>query len=260
MIITSRQNAYIKKIKKLLRSKKERLKCGEYVAEGIHLLQEALIRPDKIVSFIVSEKTLRDNLEVKEVVDEAVKKNISIVRVDSGCYSAFSQLKSPEEAAVLLKIEDHDLTSLRGFKKLVILERIQDPGNAGTIIRTAAAAGFDAALITEGSCDSTCPLFVRASMGAFMAMPVISCVKSEVINFLKSHKANVISTAADGDIKYRDADYRLPLAVMIGNEGDGISEDFLNASTQIVNIPMNKDVESLNAATAAAIIMYQSYS
>lgn len=147
--------------------------------------------------------------------------------------------------------------SLNG--NVVVLDRLQDPGNIGTIIRTAEAAGYKGIVLTAGSGDVYSPKVVRAAAGSLFRMPVIYVQNSvEAINLLRKMNKRIITTALETNVYYYETDLKNDIALVIGNEGRGVSEDFLESSDIKIKIPMAGSIESLNAAVAAGILMYQS--
>ena len=142
---------------------------------------------------------------------------------------------------------------------IVVLDRLQDPGNIGTIVRTAEAAGYRGIIVTAGSGDIYSPKVVRAAAGSLFRMPVLQVDDSmEAVNMLRKMNKRIVTAALDTDIYYYQTDLTENIALVIGNEGQGVSEVFMESSDIKVRIPMEGSIESLNAAVAAGILMYQS--
>ncbi|MEA4921987.1 MAG: RNA methyltransferase, partial [Eubacteriaceae bacterium] len=160
-------------------------------------------------------------------------------------------------AAITSKQECWELPGDAG--NLVVLDRLQDPGNIGTIIRTAEAAGYEGIITVRGTADVYSPKVVRAAAGAMLRMPFIHTADAEeTMRLLEEMGKTIVATALDADTYYYDADLENNIALVIGNEGNGISEDFIRGSHLKIKIPMKGKTESLNAAVAAGILMYQS--
>jgi TrmH family RNA methyltransferase len=140
-----------------------------------------------------------------------------------------------------------------------VLDRLRDPGNIGTILRTAEAAGFLGAILMKGTADVYAPKVVRAAAGALFRLPVLAAdTPEQAMRLLSRHGKTVVCTVPSGSQSYFDADLAEDIAVVVGNEGSGICETFLAQCDLRVSIPMEGRIESLNAAAAAAILMYES--
>jgi TrmH family RNA methyltransferase len=138
----------------------------------------------------------------------------------------------------------------------IVLDRIQDPGNVGTLLRTAYAAGFDAAIVVKGSADCYSGKVIRAAAGAVFRLPLLYAETAEdVVSALAANHVKIFAADADGGSDLFDTDIRGSVALVIGNEGGGLSEEF--AESNLLSIPMREDAESLNAAIAAAVLMFE---
>ena len=145
-----------------------------------------------------------------------------------------------------------------GGKNILVLDRLQDPGNIGTMLRTAEAAGYGGVIAIKGTGDIYSPKVVRAAAGSVFRMPVLQGEEtSEAAGRIKQSGRRIAATTMNGSCAYYDADLKSGAALVIGNEGNGISDEFLALSDIRVSIPMCGYVESLNAAVAAAILMYE---
>ncbi len=252
-MLTSTQNPLIKQIKKL-HSPKERRETQLFLLEGTHLIQEACAvgyplqtvcctptweaRYPELCS-IVAESC--DRLEL--VSDEALKSIATTVNPDGIVATAtrLAYVKPPIPA---------NLT--------IVLATIQDPGNLGTIIRTAAAAGVDGLWVSQDSVDLDNPKVLRASAGQWfrLAMGVSDDLATLVASY-QQQGVRVVATTSDAETSYWDVDLRSPTLILLGNEGAGLSQDLLALADLQVKIPMSATVESLNVATSAALILYE---
>ncbi len=140
---------------------------------------------------------------------------------------------------------------------LLIVDRVQDPGNLGTMIRTADAAGAAAVALTPGTVDPLNPKAARATMGALFHLPVAEMHPDRLRAALSAHRVRLLAADTGGTVTARDAEYTRPLAVAVGNEGEGLAPAWLAAADQVVRIPIAGRAESLNAAVAAAILLYE---
>ncbi len=139
----------------------------------------------------------------------------------------------------------------------MILDRIQDPGNMGTIIRTADSAGVDAIIALKGCVDIYNPKVIRSTMGSIFDMNVIDASQDETVDMLKSLDFNIVSSYLNTDNFYDKIDYGSKVALVIGNEANGINEELVSKSNILVKIPIYGKAESLNAAISSAILMYE---
>lgn len=140
---------------------------------------------------------------------------------------------------------------------LLIVDGVQDPGNLGTMFRSAAAAGAAGIILLPGTVDATNPKALRAAMGAYFALPVVEMEPNLCLAELKKHDISLITTAARADMSYEQYNWRTRAAIVIGNEGAGISATFTNAAETTISIPMAGSVESLNAAIAMSVIFFE---
>ena len=180
----------------------------------------------------------------------------------------FEKLSGTETSQGVIATADKNITDISSFAgrmgnsndNVVILDRLQDPGNAGTIIRTAEAAGYRAVIVMSGTADVYSPKVVRAAAGSLFRMQLFSSSDmNETVRILKASGKCIVSADLDTDVMYNSVDLSENIALVIGNEGQGVSRGFLEASDIKVRIPMEGSIESLNAAVAAGILMYQSH-
>ncbi len=140
----------------------------------------------------------------------------------------------------------------------MVLDRLQDPGNIGTIIRTAEGAGYGGILILKGTGDVFAPKVVRAAAGSLLRMPLIFLdTPAEAMEFLRDHRKKIIATRMGAETSYWEADLSSDIGLVVGNEGNGICRELLEGADLLVAIPMAGGLESLNAGVAAGIIMYE---
>ena len=241
--ITSRKNPLLQQVKKLLSSKKERENSGLFVADGTKLLQEAIQYWPGLETVILS-----DGVQVQ------LPEYVQLVRIPEDVMESISPMQSPQGALFLCR-----LPVKREFSPnpgMLLLDGIQDPGNLGTILRTADALNVPVALL-EGCADPYSHKVVRASMGAVFRTPPVSAGWEEVRAACAHSKIPIAVTALSEQAKdLRQVDLK-DMAVVIGSEGQGVRREILdNADNQLI-IPMNPHCESLNAAVAATIVMWQ---
>ncbi len=241
--VTSRHNPLLVHVKKLLSSRAYRQASGEFAADGLKLLREAVRW-----GFAITAVILTEGIEPPELPD-----GVRTVRVPSDVMQSVSSMETPQGALFTCKIPEP--APLRLAPGTLILDEVQDPGNLGTILRTADAMQVPVVL-SEGCADLWNPKTVRASMGALFRTAVATAGREEIIFSAKEAGVPLIAAA----LSPRAEDVRrasLNGAVIVGNEGRGICETFLNAADREIIIPMNERCESLNAAIAAAILLWE---
>ncbi len=241
--ITSRKNPLLQQVRKLLSSHKQRLEDGLFVADGTKLLQEAIAHWDGIETVILS-----DSVEI------SVPDGIRIVRVPEDVMQSVSPMQSPQGALFLCCLPE--MKAFQPQKGMLLLDGIQDPGNLGTILRTADALNVPVALL-EGCADPYSHKVVRASMGAVFRVVPMQTTWQQAQEACKGAGIPIGVTAlSDKAQDIRSATVN-SMAVVIGSEGQGVRQEILEQADRQIIIPMNPHCESLNAAVAAAIIMWQ---
>lgn len=250
--ITSAANPIIKNIQLLQNKKNERKKQGLFIIEGIRSINE------------IPEGYEIDTIVMSDSFDETLLK-VSVARnkllVPSDLFKVISDTQTPQGILALVKMKEQSLEALEvkpdGF--YLMLENLQDPGNLGTIIRSAYGFGVDAIFLTKGCVDLYSPKTVRSTMGASLHVPVIQDETLETyMTWAKEHQLNIFTTALDESaMEVAKADLKKGLMLVIGNEGNGVSNEAIHLADQNVYIPMPGGLESLNASIAASICMYE---
>ncbi len=241
--ITSRKNPLLQQVKKLLSSRKERESSGLFVADGTKLLQEA-------VRFCPG----LDTVILSEGVEAAVPEHVRLVRVPEDVMASISPMEAPQGAVFFCRLPEKQPVVAKA--PLLLLDGIQDPGNLGTMLRTADALRVPVVLL-EGCADPYSHKVVRASMGAVFRTPVVQSTWAEVRAALREAGIPVAVTAlSDRASDIRQAQVQ-QMAVVIGSEGRGVRPEILAEADRELIIPMNENCESLNAAVAAAIVLWQ---
>ena len=241
--ITSRKNALLQQVRKLLSSRKERERAGLFVADGTKLLAEAVRYWPGLHTVILS-----DGVEAE--LPEAVR----VVRVPEDVMASVSPMETPQGALFLCRLPEK--TDFAPKPGMLLLDGIQDPGNLGTILRTADALEVPAALL-EGCADPYSHKVVRASMGAVFRSPVVQTTWQQAMKACREKNIPVAVTAlSDRAEDLRRAELK-SMAVVIGSEGQGVRQEVLRSADAELIIPMNPRCESLNAGIAAAICMWQ---
>lgn len=242
-LITSRKNPLLQQVRKLLSSRKERETAGLFVSDGTKLLQEAIRWWPGLHTVILTAN-----------VDVEVPERVRTVVVPEDVMESISPMQSPQGALFLCRLPERaDFCPKPG---MLLLDGIQDPGNLGTILRTADALQIPVALL-EGCADPYSHKVVRASMGAIFRTQVVQTTWAEAKAACATAGIPVGVTALNDAAKdLRDAPLDT-MAVVIGSEGQGVRREILDSADNSLIIPMNPNCESLNAAIAAAIVMWQ---
>ncbi len=251
-MITSTSNAQVKNLVQLIKKSKARTEQGVYVVEGIKMFQEA--PRAEIIKAYVSEAlfekgTIRESL--KQVPYEILKDDV---------FCHVSDTKTPQGILCIMKQKRYTLEQLTAGKcpLLLVLENLQDPGNLGTMMRTAEGAGVTGVLLSRGCVDIYNPKTIRSTMGSVYRVPFLY-TDHLLMDMERLHEKGIITYAAHlrGKGYYDEASYKGPTAFLIGNEGKGLSDELSKMAKQYIKIPMEGQLESLNAAVAAAILMYE---
>ena len=238
MLITSLNNEHIKEILKL-KEKKYRDLSNTFLIEGRHLVLEAH-REKKIVELILEQ-------------DELFPLDTNTLYVSSNVMKRLSDLSTPSNVmAVVEKLDEKPIG-----EKILILDNIQDPGNLGTIIRSAVAFNFDTIVLSPGTVDLYNPKVVRSTQGMMFHINIIVKEPVSFINELKNEGYKIVGTKVTNGVDVRDSKTYSHFALIIGNEGKGMSEELSELCDEYLYIKMNDQCESLNAAVAASILMYE---
>ena len=241
--ITSRKNPLLQQVRKLLSSRQARQEAGLFVADGTKLLQEAVSWWSGLQTVILSEG-----------VEAEIPEKVQVVRVPADVMQSISPMQTPQGALFICRLPEEKL--FVPTAGMLLLDGIQDPGNLGTILRTADALNVPVALL-EGCADPYSHKVVRASMGAVFRTPVVQTTWEQAKESCQAASIPVAVTAlSDTAVDIRQAPVN-QMAVVIGSEGQGVRWEILDSADQKLIIPMSSRCESLNAAIAAAIVMWQ---
>ena len=242
--ITSRSNPVCVHIKKLGSDKSYRHKCGEFLCDGEKLLKEAIDSGAEVITVLTS-KVLKFTLSAET----------QVYNVKNDLIDSLSPLKNPQGVLFTCNISDRSNTDF-STGTFILLDNIQDPGNVGTIIRTAGAFEIPGIIVTKGCADIYNPKTIRASMGAIFKQKIIYMDHDEIIN-IKQTGLKLLGASNDtSSIDLTDIDLTDSI-IIIGNEGQGISNRLLSHCDELIKIPISQKCESLNAATAASIIIWE---
>lgn len=252
--ITSKDNKIIKNITKLLAKSKYRKEQGLFVVEGIRLCTDAIRSNAQIDTFICTEEAL---IKYPQAVKALEANAHSSYVVTPNIFSILSDTKTPQGVICVVKALDNKPQFGKINNKYVLLQNMQDPSNLGAVLRSADALGFCGVILSKDCCDILSPKVCRASMGAVFRVPFMIC--EDECEFVKEFNKIGKSYAAvvRNGVSITEFNYDGNALICIGNEGNGLTDDLVNVCTHAVTIPMKGNAESLNAAAAAGIIMWE---
>ncbi len=255
--IQSSQNSTIKEIK-ALHQKKHRDIQGVYFVEGIRFVNDAIDNEQAINKIIMSDRleTLNGGTRLISRISEVCS---DIYMVPDKLFREISDTQTPQGVMAVLEKRHTDFQmALKAGTSIVVLDSLQDPGNVGTIIRTADAAGVSAVMMTKGCVDLYSPKVLRSTMGSVFHLPIFEDLDIvDAIQILKANDYKVIASHLEGENNYYDEDLSCKSAIIVGNEANGISQDTAAAADRLIKIPMPGKAESLNASIAAGIMIYE---
>lgn len=254
MEITSINNALVKATAEL-KQKKYRLEKGLYIAEGLRTVEEAIASSAVVQVFY----TAIEDERTRYVLEIAAEKGVDLYCVAEPIMKKLSDTDSPQGILAVCKMQDIKLESLFATgKMLLVLDRVGDPGNVGTMLRTADAAGVGGIVLLKGCVDIYAPKTVRSTMGSLFHVPVFAGADEAM--FIKAAKHagyELLVTTLEGADNLYKADLKGRIAFVMGNEANGVTESLLKEADKRVYIPMLGKAESLNVAMAAGIVMFE---
>jgi TrmH family RNA methyltransferase len=253
-MITSIHNPKIQWLHKLQSQAKARREEGAFVVEGVRLAEEALHAGWPALLVLHTEQL---GPRAQAVIAGFAERGVPVETATEAVLKAASDTETPQGLIVALKLQPLPLPPKLDF--VLIPDGVRDPGNLGTLLRTAAAAGVQAVLLPPGTVDAYAPKVVRAAMGAHFRLAVQPMDWPAIHSTVHSpgHPLRVLLADAGGGLPYTQADLRLPLALVVGGEAEGASPPAIAMADDRLHIPMPGGIESLNAAVAAAILVFE---
>lgn len=253
IMITSSQNPRIQQVRKLIAQKKERDESGCYVLEGVRLIEEAMKKKEHCRLLLYTDPlSPRAEALVRSFVDQGVDTE----EIAAQLMKTISDTESPQGVLAVMEMTKPVIPDKLDF--IIIVDAIRDPGNLGTMIRTAAAAAADILILTPGCADPYAPKVLRSAMGTHFMIPMVQMDWSEIAAKMKTiPDLQVLASIMDGGKSCWDYDLCKPTALIIGSEANGISRTAQDISDGKIFIPMPGNIESLNAAMAAGILIFE---
>jgi RNA methyltransferase, TrmH family len=255
--ITSSNNSFIKEVK-ALKLKRHREEKKQFIIEGIRFVEEAFMEKSDIVRVFLSDQ-LSGTRGGKELQQKVVAGGYESYMLSEKLFREISDTETPQGILAILRMKSYELNDIiTNNTFVIILDSLQDPGNLGTIIRTADAAGASGIILSKGCVDLYNPKVLRATMGSVFHVPFyFSLNLEETIDILKARGICTYAAHLNGDKHYFNLCLKDNIAIIIGNEANGISDEIASKADALVKIPMPGRSESLNASVAASLLMYE---
>lgn len=256
-VISSTQNRHVKLIRSL-RSRKEREQSGLFFVEGIRQVAEAIQSGAGIEALVMAPELLHSDF-AHSLVSKEAKAGTDVLQVTGDLFKSISAKDGPQGLAAIVRQRWEQLPDIRlcGDECFVALDAVQDPGNLGTIMRTADAVGFSGLILLGNSTDPYDPGAVRASMGSVFSLRLSKASPEDFIAWKHEHGYQVVGTSGEGSTHYRSLEYPRPLVVLSGSERQGLSPELMKTCDHLVRIPMVGSCDSLNLAVATSVVLYE---
>jgi TrmH family RNA methyltransferase len=249
--IQSRDNPFYKELARLSGSARQRNKSRQTLLDGAHLLAAYLDSGNRPRHILLNPEALQDG----EIAGLLLRlQDVPMTQLEGRLFAGISDLKTPSGIIALIDLPQPD-AAIADSRFSLLLEDIQDPGNLGSMLRSAAAAGCDAAFLSSGCADAWSPKVLRAAMGGHFALRIYE--RQDLAGVAKALPGTLLAASLQARRSLYDCDLRGNVAFLIGNEGAGLSAGLLNLATDQITIPMPGKTESLNAAAAAAVCLFE---
>ena len=253
-VITSKDNEIIKNIKKL-KEKKYRDEENKFIVEGIKMVEEAINENAKISKVVICEDCINDGSIKQELLYEIAKHDC--IYVSEKVFATITDVTTPQGILAVVEKENGEDNISYNEDVIVVLDGIQDPGNLGTILRTVDSVNLKQIILSEKTADPYNPKVVRSTMGAIYRVNIVRTKNiCDTLKNIKKHKYDIVATSLETDKSIYDIKYKKKV-IVIGNEANGVSKEVLDLANEKVKIPMLGKTESLNAAVATGIILYE---
>lgn len=266
-MISSEHNSLVQSLQRM-KKKRGREESGGYFIEGLRSVREGILSSAELQQLVVSESFIGSPAfqDIRSLCSSTYTKDVELLIsvVSDRIYTKITELESPQGIGAIFttpRISLEELTEQPGCCHLILLENLQDPGNMGTIIRTADAAGVDGILCTKGCVDPYNAKVLRSTVGSIFHLPLVFLeggkTPEETTRFLQGRGFRVLAAHPRSKVQYFEEDLTGKTVIVIGNEANGISEAMRDACDSLITIPMPGKAESLNASVAASLMMYE---
>lgn len=249
LTIESKNNNLYKELKKL-KEKKHRTQKAQFIIEGLRFVEEALKCNVSIEYLIFTENFLLK----EESFIKSFGNNTKKILLSDALFNQISSTENPQGILAVVNMEDK---SFNEGEIIILIDKVQDPGNMGTIIRTAHAAGVTGIVMTKGTVDVYNDKTLRSTMGSIFNMPIIEDNNLEITKSLKERGYKLLVSSLQGEKNFFEENLKGKIIIAVGNEGNGISDEIYEISDMKVKIPMPGNTESLNVAVATSIMIYE---
>ncbi|APG59083.1 TrmH family RNA methyltransferase [Christiangramia salexigens] len=257
--ITSSQNKDIKRLLQLQEKSRNRRKDGQFVIEGQRETELALKGNYSPLQFYFVPELIDFHM-VMEYSKQNTETPAELIEINKDVYDKIAYRSSTEGIIGVFRSREHKLEYLEFHTPtplLLIAEAPEKPGNIGAILRTADAAAVDAVIIANPKTDLYNPNIIRSSVGCIFTNQIATGSTSEIVDFLRSQEINIYSAALQASLPYHEIDYKKASAIVMGTEATGLSDEWLENSTQNIIIPMQGEIDSMNVSVAAGIIIFE---
>lgn len=252
VFIESKENSLYKETKKL-KEKRGRNKSSKYIIEGFRLIEEAFKASLPIEYIFINNE---GNERLQEYLGKYINNETKLYGLNDNLLKELCSTEKPQGIVAVVRMKELD-TALEGNFYL-LCDKLQDPGNLGTIIRTAHAAGVDGIILTKGTVDVYNDKTIRSTMGSLFHVPIINDDENNsILKELINKGFSLVSTSLEGDKDFFREDLRGKIIISVGNEGNGVSDEIYDLSDKKVKVPMPGGAESLNVAIATSVILYE---
>ncbi|WP_221372246.1 TrmH family RNA methyltransferase [Clostridium perfringens] len=247
--IESKNNNLFKEIKKL-KEKKHRIKSNKYLIEGLRFVEEAIKSKVSIDSIIFTESFKEKNPDLFLKIND----NIKLIKMNEALLKQLCSTENPQGIVGVINMQNKELKS---GELVVLVDKVQDPGNMGTIIRTAHAAGAAGIVMTKGTVDIYNDKTLRSTMGSIFYIPIVEDDSLDFVKSLKKEGYKLVVSSLQGKNNFFEENLQGKVMIAVGNEGNGVSDEVYDIADIKVKIPMPGEAESLNVAVATSIMIYE---
>jgi len=247
--IESKNNNLFKEIKKL-KEKKHRIKSNKYLIEGLRFVEEAIKSKVSIDSIIFTESFKEKNPDLFLKINE----NIKLIQMNEALLKQLCSTENPQGIVGVINMQNKELKS---GELVILVDKVQDPGNMGTIIRTAHAAGAAGIVMTKGTVDIYNDKTLRSTMGSIFYIPIVEDDSLDFVKSLKKEGYKLVVSSLQGKNNFFEENLQGKVMIAVGNEGNGVSDEVYDIADIKVKIPMPGEAESLNVAVATSIMIYE---
>ena len=247
--IESKKNNLFKEIKKK-KKKKHRIKSNKYLIEGLRFVEEAIKSKVSIDSIIFTESFKEKNPDLFLKINE----NIKLIQMNETLLKQLCSTENPQGIVGVINMQNKELKS---GELVVLVDKVQDPGNMGTIIRTAHAAGAAGIVMTKGTVDIYNDKTLRSTMGSIFYIPIVEDNSLDFVKSLKKEGYKLVVSSLQGKNNFFEENLQGKVMIAVGNEGNGVSDEVYDIADIKVKIPMPGEAESLNVAVATSIMIYE---